>query len=170
MERTLGAMLPRQPTVHQQQARACGVRWRRSHHTLPVTGLHVTRGGLQAAALVVSCSLDRTAKLHSLAGQGDLLAAAQLPCAATCVALDAGEHAMYVGGADGAVYEFSLVGEVPAQQPQDLLGAAAGAGAAGLLEAGGATLRPCAVMAAQSRAVTALSVSVDGELLVSGES
>jgi pre-rRNA-processing protein IPI3 len=145
----------------------------RSDHTLAVTGLHIAGGGARSAPIIASSSADRTVKLHAL-HTGALLAVAVVPAAATCVVVDAGEHVLYAGGADGVVYEVSLVGEA----------AAAGAGEAGAalgstalevaaLAVGGAaggvaSLRPHARLAGHTHAVTALAMSEDGELLVSG--
>ena len=41
---------------------------------------------------------------------GRLLATASMPSGINCVALDAGEHAVYAGGTVGAIFEISLVG------------------------------------------------------------
>jgi hypothetical protein len=122
---------------------------------------------------------------------GALLAAVTLPVAAVCVTMDAGEHALYVGGADGTIYEVSLVGEVPEVQGSNKAGstsstaalqgstskntaaadAVAGSSGLGGLGAGAASasLVPHAKMQGHARAVNALAVSIDGELLVSGE-
>ncbi|GFH21551.1 uncharacterized protein HaLaN_18880 [Haematococcus lacustris] len=148
-----------------------------SSHSLPVTALALGAAGHEAAGLVASASLDRSVKLHRLS-DGALLATVALPVAATAVVVDAGEHALYVGGADGSVYEVSLVGEVAdlqQQQPNGTGGSQLGAQRPSWLQAGGAglgesgaLLHPHARMAAHSREVTALAMSLDGELLVSG--
>ncbi len=59
-----------------------------SDHTLPVSGLAAGAG--EAAALVASCSFDRTVKLRRLA-DGALLRSVALPAALNAVSLDAGE-------------------------------------------------------------------------------
>eukprot|EP00955_Chlamydomonas_euryale_P010135 108613-Chlamydomonas_euryale.AAC.5 len=74
-----------------------------------------------------------------------------------CVALDAGESTIYAGGADGSVYEVSLVGGGG--------GVAAGRG----LPAGGLALASGVVrMEGHARSVTSLAVSPDGDAMVSG--
>jgi pre-rRNA-processing protein IPI3 len=158
-----------------------------SDHSLPVTGLAVGTAGCEAACLILSSSLDRSVKIHRMS-DGALLAAVTLPVAAMCVTMDAGEHCLYVGGADGTIYEVSLVGEIPelgsnkagntsnTSALQGGTGASAaeafagGSGLGGLgAGAASASLVPHAKMQGHSRAVNALAVSIDGELLVSGE-
>jgi pre-rRNA-processing protein IPI3 len=86
-----------------------------SGHTLSVQAVYCggaasTAGG--TTAVVATASADRTVRLWSLS-TGRALLTLEVPAggaAATAVCLDAGEHAVYVGGADGAVYEASLAG------------------------------------------------------------
>ncbi|KAG1674968.1 hypothetical protein FOA52_014763 [Chlamydomonas sp. UWO 241] len=123
-----------------------------SEHTLPVTSLCVGSG--EASCLVVTASLDRTVKVHSMA-DGRLLRSAALPAALNCVVMDAGEATLFAGGADGAVYEVSLVG-------------AAASGSSGTSGAVSAARSDIVRVECHSRGVNALSLSLDGEVMVSG--
>ena len=96
-----------------------------------------------------------------MAGGGRLLATASLPSGINCVALDAGEHAVYAGGSDGAVYEISLVGSGP-NQPSAAAVSTSSSTSAAVASLG--YLR----MEGHSRAVNALAMSLDGETMVSG--
>jgi pre-rRNA-processing protein IPI3 len=128
----------------------------RSEHTLAVTAVAIGLGEVNATA--VTASLDRSVKIWQLA-TGALLRAVTLPAGATAVALDAGEQALYVGCADGSICEVPLAGSSGA--------AAAAAASAG---PGGPQLPPgvSAVMEGHSKAVSSLSLSLDGDSLVSG--
>lgn len=85
------------------------------------------------------------------------------------------------GATDGAIYEVGLVGEAGGVTSNLTLlggltdapgmeGGGATGGAWGLLGGACAVLRPHARMAAHSRAVSSVCLSLDGELLVSGVS
>ncbi|GAX86274.1 hypothetical protein CEUSTIGMA_g13686.t1 [Chlamydomonas eustigma] len=131
-----------------------------SDHTLPVTSIHVGSG--EATAIVATCSLDRTAKIHRLS-DGCLLMSVVLPTGLNCVVMDAGEHAMYCGGSDGKVYEVPLV------RPQHNNDTSFKASTSTSVNAGASTAPyGFTCMEGHSRAVNALSMSVDGENLVSG--
>jgi len=120
-----------------------------SDHTLPVTGLLAGSGG--PSAVVISCSLDHTCKIWSLA-LGTLLRSIVFPTALNAVALDPGEYALYVGGADGRIFITALNYGVPT--------------ASGILNDG--LVGSDAALIGHSRAVTALAFSMDGMSLVSG--
>lgn len=80
-----------------------------SGHTLAVTGIWCGAGdGAGGEPLVVSCSLDRSAKLWSLSSEQPLKSLS-FPCAVHSVGVDPGEYLLYVGGADGRVFEAPLV-------------------------------------------------------------
>lgn len=112
-------------------------------HTLPVTAVAVGAGGINA--LIASTSLDRSIKVRSL-GTGAVLRTIALPSPLTSLVLDPGEHALYVGSAFGSVYDVSLVGWVgPEGQEYVEMGKSHG-----------------------EKAVTALALSGDASLLVSG--
>ncbi|KAJ7543431.1 hypothetical protein O6H91_09G038100 [Diphasiastrum complanatum] len=119
-----------------------------SEHTLPVTGLIPGCGG--SSAIIVSCSLDHTCKIWSLA-LGTLLRSILFPTAINAVALDPGEYALYAGGTDGRIFIAALNFGVPTSS-----GIVA---ADGLLGTDGM---------GHSRSVTSLAFSMDGVSLVSG--
>lgn len=134
----------------------------RPEHTLPVTSIHSGQGG--SAAVLATCGLDRAVKLHRLS-DGKLLASHALPSGLNCVVMDAGEHALYVGGTEGVIYEVSLVGSSS--------GAAGRAGSAAAVSgaAVGASTSSSSHytrMEGHGRAINALAMSVDGESMVSG--
>ncbi|KAL3679821.1 hypothetical protein R1sor_022777 [Riccia sorocarpa] len=120
-----------------------------SDHTLPVTGLLAGSGG--SSAIVVSCSLDHTCKIWSLA-LGTLLRSIVFPTALHAVVLDPGEYALYAGGTDGRIFITALNFGVPTTS--------------GMLADG--LLGTDAALIGHSRAVTALAFSMDGVSLVSG--
>ncbi|KAL2613240.1 hypothetical protein R1flu_024932 [Riccia fluitans] len=120
-----------------------------SDHTLPVTGLLAGSGG--SSAMVVSCSLDHTCKIWSLA-LGTLLRSIVFPTALNTVVLDPGEYALYAGGTDGRIFITALNFGVPTTS--------------GILADG--LLGTDAALIGHSRAVTALAFSMDGVSLVSG--
>lgn len=143
----------------------------RSDHTLPVTCLHLGMG--EGSAVLVTASLDHSIKLWSLA-TGQLLRSLTLPAGVTSVTMDAGEHILLAGCADGSIYEVSLVGT---QQQQQLLqgvtrapAAAAAAGAAGSSSAGAGVVGGpgSCCYEGHTKAVSCLVVTPDGEQLVSG--
>jgi pre-rRNA-processing protein IPI3 len=128
-----------------------------SGHTLSVQAIHcggaaATSGG--TTAVVATASADRTVRLWSLS-TGRLLLALDVPAggaAATAVCLDPGEHSVYVGGADGAVYEASLAG-------------GGGGGAGGGQDGGG---RGSAEAAAAAAAASAARGGAGGDGAASG--
>jgi pre-rRNA-processing protein IPI3 len=120
-----------------------------SDHTLPVTGLLAGSGG--SSAIVVSCSLDHTCKIWSLA-LGTLLRSIVFPTALNAVVLDPGEYSLYAGGADGRIFITALNFGVPTTS--------------GILTDG--ILGTDAALIGHSRAVTSLAFSMDGVSLVSG--
>ena len=127
-----------------------------------MTGLHVG-WGIEASSLVATSSLDGTAKLRRL-GDGALLASASLPVPLLCLVLDAGEHSLFAGGTDGAVYEVSLLGEPPAGADDGPVAGDSWTWGDGQVLA----LRAVARMTGHEKPVNALAVSLDGETLVSG--
>lgn len=113
---------------------------------------------------------------------GRLLATAALPSGINCVALDAGEHAMYAGGTDGAIYEISLVGNhsggsggaseamAMSRLGSGGFGVMSSSSAAAAVSSSSATSSALKYtrMEGHSRAVNAVSISPDGETMVSG--
>lgn len=72
-----------------------------SDHTLLVTGLLAGSG--DSSVIVVSCSLEHTCKIWSLA-LGTLLRSVIFSTALNAVTLDPGEYGLYAGGADGRIF------------------------------------------------------------------
>ncbi|KAF8062631.1 Wdr18 [Scenedesmus sp. PABB004] len=133
-----------------------------SEHTLPVTALHVGAG--EGSALLATASLDRTVKLWALA-TGQLLRSVALPAAVTAVALDAGEHVLLAGCADGSIWEASLTGQPPAggAAPAAAAAGSSGRGPAGVLGGPGSCCYE-----GHTKAISSLAITPDGEQLVSG--
>jgi pre-rRNA-processing protein IPI3 len=153
-----------------------------SDHTLPVTSVAVGSGG--GNALVVSTSLDRTVKIRSL-GSGVVLRSVTLPSPLTALALDPGEHSIYVGSSTGTIYDVSLVGDVAftGHTARDTRGSGApGSGIGGnsslalaststAAAAGGnidSEHREYVPMLGHSQSVTCLALTGTGSLLLSG--
>lgn len=76
-----------------------------SDHALPVSAVHIGKGGMRA--YLVTVSLDRTCKVYDLAS-GSLLLNLVFQEALTSVTVDHLDTKVYVGSAEGHIYEFSL--------------------------------------------------------------
>ncbi len=129
-----------------------------SDHTLPVTSVAVGSGG--GNALVVSTSLDRTVKIRNL-GSGVVLRSVMLPSPLTALALDPGEHSVYVGSSTGTIYDISLLGD------SLIKGMSGGAGASST-SAGIEEHREYDAMLGHSQSVTCLALTGTGSMLLSG--
>eukprot|EP01018_Ginkgo_biloba_P003055 Gb_20347 [translate_table: standard] len=70
-------------------------------HTLPVTGIACGIGGCNS--IIISCSLDCTLKIWSLA-LGTHFRTLRLPTSIISVVVDPSERAFYAGGTDGRIY------------------------------------------------------------------
>ena len=116
-----------------------------AEHTLPVAGVWVGTGG--AAALGASASADHTLCFYG-AGAGTLLRSVRLPAALTALTIEPGEHAAYVGGEDGVVYELDLVG--------------------GAVEGSSGPLPPFTCLTGHEAPITALSTPPSLAVLLSG--
>lgn len=116
-----------------------------SGHTLGVTGVFCGSGG--SNAIVVSCSLDTSCKIWSLA-TGILLRTIKFPSAINTVVVDPGEYSVYAGSTDGKIFVAALNFGVP--------------GTNGLVTDG-----LISFLASHSGPVTALAFSMDGLLLAS---
>lgn len=119
-----------------------------SDHALPVTDLYVGAGGMKA--VFCSVSVDRTCKIYDLAS-GTMLLNMVFPEALSSVTMDKLESNVFVGTNDGPIYKFSLLSpprtkeyhfDRAQQQKNAFLG--------------------------HKKSATCLSVSVDGETLLSG--
>jgi pre-rRNA-processing protein IPI3 len=172
---------PQQQQQQQQQSTFAHPRLEPMHtwsgHTLSVQAVHcspsavATGGG--TTAVVATASADRTVRLWSLSTGRPLLTLA-IPgggAAATAVCLDPGEHSVFVGCADGAVYEASLSGGAGAEAAAAAGGGAGGGGAEGgggggaSTAGGGATTPSLAIQlrrlpgGGHTKAVVALAVA-----------
>lgn len=136
-----------------------------SGHTLAVTGVAVGSG--ECNAVVATCSLDRTAKLWSLA-QGCLLRSVTLGSTAECLALSPGEQRMYVGCGNGDVAEVPLVGDADSAADLAALagpGSSAASAAAAAAVDGGVGYR---LLKGHRDAVTCIALTGDGSHVVAG--
>lgn len=119
-----------------------------SNHTLPITDIHVGNGGMRA--MVASVSLDRSCRIYDLASATQLLSLV-FPDALTSVTMDRLDAKVYVGTANGHIYEFSL--QSPPRSREYHMNNVANAKQQFI---------------GHKAAVTCLSISLDGETLVSG--
>lgn len=120
-----------------------------SDHTLPITDVFIGKGGMRG--LAASVSLDRTCRIYDLAS-GTLLLNLVFPEALTAIAIDNLDTKVYVGTIDGNIFEFSL--QAPPRTREYHLNHE--------------TLTTKQRFIGHKGAVTALSVSMDGESLLSG--
>lgn len=138
-----------------------------SEHTLPVTALACGAG--IANPLAVSAALDCHCHIRSIA-TGELLRTISLPCALHAVALDPTEHALYLGGSDGRVFDVSLVGPYPPERPpaSQQQPAPANGHAPGFVFGHAGHDETVREMRGHSHAVRSLAVTPDGASLLSG--
>lgn len=120
-----------------------------SQHALPITDIHVGSGGMRS--IVVSVSMDRACKIHDLAS-GALLLNLVFPEPLTAVTIDALDANVYVGTADGNIFEFSLQSPPRAKE----------------YHVASDTLTAKNRFVGHKGAIKALSLSMDGESLLSG--
>lgn len=120
-----------------------------SHHSLPVSDVYVGHGGMRS--IVVSVSIDRTCKIHDLAS-GTLLLNLVFPEALTSVIMDHLETNVYVGTSEGNIFEFSL--QSPPRMKEYHIDSE--------------TITNKQRFVGHKTAVTTLSISIDGETLLSG--
>lgn len=102
---------------------------------------------------------------------GELLRTISLPCALHAVALDPTEHALYLGGSDGRVFDVSLVGPYPPERPpaSQQQPAPANGHAPGFVFGHAGHDETVREMRGHSHAVRSLAVTPDGASLLSGE-
>lgn len=120
-----------------------------SDHTLPITDVFIGKGGMRA--LAASVSLDRTCRIYDLAS-GTLLLNLVFPDALTAITIDHLDTKVYIGTFDGNIFEFSL--QSPPRTREYHLNHE--------------TLESKQRFIGHKGAITALSVSLDGETLMSG--
>jgi pre-rRNA-processing protein IPI3 len=123
-----------------------------AEHTLPVTDVAVGAGG--PCSRVVTVSLDQSAKIWSLA-TGERLATVAFPAKCTAVVLEPAEQEMYVGCSDAVIYAVGLAAAPPSHWSSETERSHDSGG----LEA---------AFRGHKQSITALSISSDGLLLVSG--
>ncbi|XP_037466810.1 protein ROOT INITIATION DEFECTIVE 3-like isoform X4 [Triticum dicoccoides] len=113
-----------------------------NQHTLPVTDIACFHG-----AIAVSSSEDRTCKIWSLS-EGRMLRSISFPAIIDSVEIDPRSHIFYAGGRDGKIYVTAMGVDASSQGRDDssILG----------------------ILDDHSKAVTSLTSSTDGLLLVSG--
>ncbi|MBA0567619.1 hypothetical protein Golob_005169, partial [Gossypium lobatum] len=116
-----------------------------TEHTLRVTDIVIGYGG--GNAIIVSASEDRTCKVWSLS-KGRLLRNVVFPSIIDAIAIDPGEHVFYAGSRDGKIYIAALNAE---SSPSDNYG-----------------LHIIGSLTDQSKPVTCLAYSAEGNLLLSG--
>lgn len=116
-----------------------------TEHTLRVTDIVIGYGG--GNAIIVSASEDRTCKVWSLS-KGRLLRNVVFPSIIDAIAIDPGEHVFYAGSRDGKIYITALNAE---SSPSDNYG-----------------LHIIGSLTDQSKPVTCLAYSAEGNLLFSG--
>lgn len=119
------------------------VEW--ADHSLPLSSLSVGLGGLSGK--VVSSSLDRTCRIWDLPSKR-LMSSISFPTAIHCACLDPAEQFLYAGGSDGRIFVVDLMQRIPTYPST----------ASGMPE----------VLVSHRQAVTSLSCSFDGSLLLSG--
>ncbi|XP_046843725.1 WD repeat-containing protein 18-like [Xenia sp. Carnegie-2017] len=117
-----------------------------SEHSLPITSIHVGRGGKHAN--VVTSSLDHTCKLWSLSS-GKLLRSFTFDVAILSVIMDAAEYRLFAGGFNGKIYATNLFSQA-------------------FVRAGLSEHNETQCFVGHSMQVTSISVSMDGLTLLSG--
>lgn len=120
-----------------------------SQHALPITDMHVGNGGIRS--MVVSVSLDRACKIHDLSS-GILVLNLVFPEPLTAVTVDVLDTNVYVGTADGNIFEFSLQSPPRGKEYHVASGA----------------LTTQNRFVGHKGVVKSLSLSLDGETLLSG--
>ncbi|XP_072023610.1 WD repeat-containing protein 18-like [Amphiura filiformis] len=125
-----------------------------SNHSLPVTDLHCTTGGMMAR--VASASQDHTCKVWDMCS-GELLCNFVFDVPLNSVCMDPAEYRLFAGAMNGTVYQVNLF-ESNSSRERHIK----------VRETGEDEDTTTAVFAGHSKPVTCLSVSLDGSMLVSG--
>lgn len=136
-----------------------------TEHALPVTGLHVGRGGVNAR--IYTASLDRTCKVWSLASAQSLFSVS-CPSHVNACAADASEHRLFMGCGDGRIYALDLHAAASSLTAAHARIASASGAAIAPWDASGSPLLPDAFEGHEGE-VTALRVDPTGACLVSGD-
>jgi len=123
-------------------------RWLWSSHSLPVSDIHVTKGGVLGQ--VVTVSLDQTCRVWDIAS-GQLLSTIIFDCSLTSVLMDSSERKLFVGTAIGDICLVNLY-ETPVQVERHF----------------NKDEENILVLRGHSKQVTCLGISLDGTTLASG--
>lgn len=118
-----------------------------SDHSLPVSDIYIGKGGIRARLATVS--VDRTCKVYDLSC-GELVLNLVFDKSLTAVTMDLIEMNVFVGTIDGIIHQFSIVN--PPRMREYYL----------------AETDKALVFSGHSNAVTCLSISMDGETMISG--
>ncbi|KAJ2945244.1 hypothetical protein O0L34_g9315 [Tuta absoluta] len=118
-----------------------------SDHSLPVTDLCVSKTGMHGRLCTVSS--DRTCKIYDLT-TGEMLLNTVFDVPLSAVTFDVLELNIFVGTTEGNIYQLSLTN--PPRNRDMLVN----------------TEKDCPTFTSHTKAVTCLSVSLDGETLMSG--
>lgn len=120
-----------------------------SDHTLPITDVAIGIGGMRA--LIASASMDRSCRIYDLAS-GVLLLNLVFPHPLTSITIDRLDTKVYVGTSKGHIFEFSLQSPPRAREYHVSLD----------------VFKSKQLFIGHKGAVTSLSISLDGETLLSG--
>lgn len=120
-----------------------------SDHSLPVTDLCISKTGMHGRLATVSS--DRTCKIFDLTS-GEMLLNLVFDVPLSSITMDVLELNIFIGSTEGKIYQFSLTNP---PRNRDLMVN---------------TLANCPTFSGHTKAVTCLSVSLDGETLMSGSS
>lgn len=120
-----------------------------SDHSLPVTDMCISKTGMHGRLCTVSS--DRSCKIYDLAS-GEILLNLIFDIPLSSVTMDVLELNIFIGNTEGNIQQFSLTNP---PRNKDLLVN---------------TEADCPTFTSHSKAVTCLSVSLDGETLMSGSS
>ncbi|KAJ8728867.1 hypothetical protein PYW07_006563 [Mythimna separata] len=118
-----------------------------SNHTLPITDLCISKTGMHGRLCTVST--DRTCKIYDLSS-GELLLNLVFDIPLSAITMDVLELNIFVGTTDGKIHQFSLTN--PPRNRNVLVN----------------TDVSCPTFTSHTKVVTCLSVSLDGETLMSG--
>uniref|UniRef100_A0A2A4JPA1 Uncharacterized protein n=1 Tax=Heliothis virescens TaxID=7102 RepID=A0A2A4JPA1_HELVI len=118
-----------------------------SNHSLPVSDLCISKTGMHGRLCTVSS--DRTCKIYDLAS-GEMLLNLVFDVPLSAITMDVLELNIFVGTTEGKIHQFSLTNP---PRNRDLLVN---------------TESNCPTFSSHTKAVTCLSVSLDGETLMSG--
>ncbi|XP_059046771.1 WD repeat-containing protein 18 [Achroia grisella] len=118
-----------------------------SDHSLPVSDLYISKTGMHGRLTTVSC--DRSCKIYDLA-TGEMLLNLVFDVPLTAITMDVLELSVFIGTTEGKIYQYSLTN--PPRSRDVLIN----------------TENSCSTFHGHTKIVNCLSVSLDGETLMSG--